>query len=91
MTARLILAVAIAMATYTFAAAEEPLDPQIAATVDAFHEAMTPDQRITIDIVGVGPVTGVVRWAQRGKFGVRFDQPFDLARLAPKKDKSSGP
>ncbi|WP_205481500.1 EAL domain-containing protein [Sphingomonas arenae] len=49
----------------------------------------TPDQKLTIDVVGVGPVTGTVRWAQRGKFGVHFDQTFDLSRLAPKKVKSN--
>jgi len=37
--------------------------------------------------VGVGPVRGLVRWAQAGKFGVQFGQAFDLARLAPKKEK----
>jgi hypothetical protein len=42
---------------------------------------------MTIDIVGVGPVRGVVRWAQSGKFGVQFDGQFDLGRLAPKKEK----
>jgi len=32
-------------------------------------------------------VHGVVRWAQARQFGVQFDQRFDLARLAPKKEK----
>ena len=40
---------------------------------------------MTIDIVGVGPVLGSVRWAQSGKFGIQFIDGFDLARLAPKK------
>jgi hypothetical protein len=44
---------------------------------------------LTIDIVGVGPVRGLVRWAQSGKFGVQFERQFDLGRLAPKQDKSS--
>jgi hypothetical protein len=35
----------------------------------------------------VGPVRGIVRWAQSGQFGVQFEGPFDLARLAPKKEK----
>ena len=34
---------------------------------------------MTIDIVGVGPVVGTVRWAQAGKFGVQFNEQFDLA------------
>ena len=46
-------------------------------------------QSLTIDIVGVGPVIGSVRWAQAGKFGVEFTEHFDLARLAPKKQKSN--
>jgi hypothetical protein len=42
---------------------------------------------LTIDIVGVGPVCGVVRWAQAKKFGLQFAGQFDLARLAPRKEK----
>ena len=48
-----------------------------------------PGTELAIDIVGVGPVRGIVRWAQPGKFGVQFTQQFDLARLAPKKEKRS--
>jgi hypothetical protein len=48
--------------------------------------AVAPDTELAIDIVGVGPVRGVVRWAQSGRFGVQFDGQFDLARLAPKKE-----
>jgi hypothetical protein len=47
-----------------------------------------PGTTLAIDIVGVGPVSGTVRWAQEGKFGVQFAEPFDLSRLAPKKAKS---
>src|SRR5205823_3577685 len=50
---------------------------------------VAPGTELAIDIVGVGPVRGIVRWAQAGKFGVQFEGLFDLARLAPKKDKSS--
>jgi len=39
----------------------------------------------TIDIIGVGPVQGAVRWAQSGRFGIQFGEQFNLARLAPKK------
>jgi hypothetical protein len=42
-----------------------------------------------MDIVGVGPVQGIVRWAQAGKFGLLFQDNFDLARLAPKREKSN--
>ena len=48
---------------------------------------IAPGSELAIDIVGVGPVRGVVRWAQSGKFGVQFDGQFDLGRLAPKKEK----
>jgi hypothetical protein len=49
--------------------------------------AIAPGTELAIDIVGVGPVRGIVRWAQTGKFGVQFGDQFDLARLAPKKEK----
>jgi diguanylate cyclase (GGDEF)-like protein len=47
------------------------------------NRPVSPGTSLTIDIVGVGPVTGTVRWAQRNRFGVQFDQQFDLSRLAP--------
>ena len=50
---------------------------------------VTPGTSLLIDIVGVGPVFGTVRWAQSGKFGVQFGEQFDLARLAPKKQNSN--
>ncbi len=46
-----------------------------------------PGTELAIDIVGVGPVRGIVRWAQSQKFGVQFEQQFDLGRLAPKKER----
>ena len=46
---------------------------------------VSPGAVITIDIIGVGAVQGVVCWAQLGKFGIRFGEEFDLARLAPKR------
>jgi diguanylate cyclase (GGDEF)-like protein len=48
---------------------------------------VAPGTELAIDIVGVGPVRGVVRWAQTNKFGIQFDGQFDLSRLAPKKEK----
>jgi hypothetical protein len=48
---------------------------------------VSPGTELAIDIVGVGPMRGVVRWAQARMFGVQFIQPFDLARLAPKQEK----
>ena len=53
------------------------------------QQPVPPGLEMTIDIVGVGPVRGIVRWAQAGQFGVQFDNRFDLGRLAPKKEKSA--
>ena len=50
---------------------------------------VAPGTELAIDIVGVGPVRGIVRWAQAGQFGVQFTGQFDLARLAPKKEPQS--
>jgi diguanylate cyclase (GGDEF)-like protein len=49
--------------------------------------AVAPGTDLTIDIVGVAPVRGIVRWAQAGKFGVQFEDRFDMGRLAPKKER----
>src|SRR5436305_468382 len=51
--------------------------------------AVAPGTELAIDIVGVGPMRGIVRWSQSGKFGVQFGDPFDLGWLAPKPDKQS--
>jgi EAL domain-containing protein (putative c-di-GMP-specific phosphodiesterase class I) len=48
--------------------------------------SVAPGSELAIDIIGVGPVRGVVRWAQAGRFGVHFGEEFDLARLAAKKE-----
>ncbi|HMI39816.1 MAG TPA: EAL domain-containing protein [Sphingomicrobium sp.] len=45
--------------------------------------AVAPGTQVTIDIVGVGPMVGLVRWSQPGKFGLQFIENFDVARLAP--------
>jgi EAL domain-containing protein (putative c-di-GMP-specific phosphodiesterase class I) len=50
---------------------------------------VAPGLELTIDVVGVGPVAGVVRWSQPGRFGVQFHQNFDLTRLAPKRAKGN--
>ena len=51
--------------------------------------SLSPGTAITIDIVGVGPVVGTVRWAQAGKFGVLFKDEFDITRLAAKQAKQN--
>jgi diguanylate cyclase (GGDEF)-like protein len=50
---------------------------------------LTPGTTLRINIVGVGPVTGTVRWAGNKKAGIQFDAEFDLGRLAPKKVKQN--
>ena len=52
---------------------------------------VAPGTELAIDIVGVGPVRGIVKWSQSGKFGVHFDGHFDLGRLAAKKEKRTDP
>ena len=47
--------------------------------------AVAPGLELTIDVVGVGPICGVVRWSQAGRFGVQFHHPFDMSLLAPKR------
>ncbi|MBW0145517.1 putative bifunctional diguanylate cyclase/phosphodiesterase [Sphingomicrobium clamense] len=46
---------------------------------------VAPGTVLAIDIVGVGPVVGTVRWSQANRFGVQFDDVFDLARLTATK------
>ena len=53
------------------------------------EQPLTPGMSMLIDIVGVGPVTGKIVWAQTGKSGVRFDDAFDLTRLAAKKRRAN--
>ena len=57
------------------------------ARLPSGRAAIAPATELAIDIVGVGPVRGIVRWAQSGKFGVQFERQFDLGRLAPKKER----
>ena len=47
--------------------------------------AVAPGTQVTLDIVGVGPMVGLVRWSQAGKFGLQFTENFEIARLAPPK------
>ncbi|WP_341633438.1 putative bifunctional diguanylate cyclase/phosphodiesterase [Sphingomonas agri] len=60
------------------------------ALVDC-SKPVAPGDELTIDIVGVGPVHGLVRWAQTGNFGIQFAGHFDLGRLAPTKEKKGQP
>ncbi|WP_260483595.1 putative bifunctional diguanylate cyclase/phosphodiesterase [Sphingomicrobium flavum] len=47
---------------------------------------VAPGDRIALNIVGVGPVGGHVRWATSHRFGMQFDAQFEMGRLAPKKE-----
>ncbi|NUS99579.1 MAG: EAL domain-containing protein [Sphingomonas sp.] len=49
--------------------------------------SVAPGTRVAMDIVGAGPVEGTVRWAQAGRFGLQFNDAFQMTRLAPKKQK----
>ncbi|WP_265571214.1 putative bifunctional diguanylate cyclase/phosphodiesterase [Sphingomicrobium nitratireducens] len=52
---------------------------------------LAPGTALTIDIVGVGPVVGTVRWAQSSRFGIQFEEAFDLSRLTAVKPKEHSP
>lgn len=54
-------------------------------------ESIAPGAKLTVDIVGVGPVVGSVRWSQAGRFGLQFDEPFDMSRLVPIKKPPQSP
>jgi diguanylate cyclase (GGDEF)-like protein len=58
------------------------------ALVECAH-SVSPGVSVTVDIIGVGPVVGTVRWAQEGKFGIQFNDNFDLRSLAPRKNSQS--
>src|SRR5215210_1020475 len=58
------------------------------ALVECDHP-VAPGTQLTLDIVGVGPVMGVVRWSQASRFGMQFSEAFDLSRLAPKREKQN--
>ncbi len=48
---------------------------------------VAPGTQLTIDIVGVGPMVGTVRWAQANRFGMKFEETFETSRLAPRPQK----
>ncbi len=56
------------------------------ALVECEHP-VAPGTQLTIDIVGVGPVVGTVRWANASRFGMLFAEQFEITRLAPKREK----
>lgn len=47
-----------------------------------YAKAVSLGAAITIDVRGIGPVTGRVAWATDGRIGIAFDEPIDpkLAR-----------
>ncbi len=56
------------------------------ALVECEHP-VAPGTQLTIDIVGVGPVVGTVRWANASRFGMLFAEQFEITRLAPRREK----
>ncbi|HEY0150163.1 MAG TPA: EAL domain-containing protein [Allosphingosinicella sp.] len=50
---------------------------------------LAPDSRVLLDLDEAGLLEAEVRWAARGQVGMRFDQPFELRRLAPAKPGSA--
>jgi diguanylate cyclase (GGDEF)-like protein len=51
---------------------------------------LTPDSRVLLDLEEGGRLDADVRWSQRGQIGLRFDEPFELRRLAPPKSGTAG-
>jgi len=45
--------------------------------------ALAPGTAVSLDLDETGTVAGEIRWEQRGQLGIRFERPFNLARLAP--------
>ncbi len=58
------------------------------ALVECQHSVL-PGHNLAIDIVGVGPVVGTVRWAHAGRFGIEFTEHFDLSRLSAKRPQNN--
>ncbi|WP_426267641.1 EAL domain-containing protein [Sphingomonas sp. LHG3443-2] len=54
-------------------------------------QPVTPGRNIIMDVVGAGPVTATIRWAQRDRFGIRFKEEFDLERLSATPDHQPAP
>jgi len=52
------------------------------AMVDC-DSALAPGTAVSLDLDETGTVAGEIRWEQRGQLGIRFERPFNLARLAP--------
>jgi len=52
------------------------------AMVDC-DSALAPGTAVSLDLDETGTVAAEIRWEQRGQLGLRFDRPFNLARLAP--------
>ena len=46
------------------------------------REELPPETGVVVDVGEGGTVCGTVRWSRGGQLGVRFDQRFDLRRLA---------
>jgi diguanylate cyclase (GGDEF)-like protein len=79
-------------ATATIEGFEEDLRLRNISVTGALVECrrpMAPGTSLLMEILGVGQVSGSVKWAANGRFGMQFDGEFDLTRLAPKKAKGN--
>ena len=46
------------------------------------ERGLAPGSSVELDLAGCGLLKAEVRWSQAGRLGVRFDEEFDLCRLA---------
>jgi hypothetical protein len=51
--------------------------------------ALPQDEAVELHLPGCGRFQADVRWSQSGRLGIRFSQPFDMARLGPTRPQSS--
>ncbi|MDP8913791.1 MAG: EAL domain-containing protein [Pseudomonadota bacterium] len=53
------------------------------------ERGLAPGAHVELDLAGCGLLRGEVRWSQAGRLGLRFDEEFDMARLAPTRSPTS--
>jgi diguanylate cyclase (GGDEF)-like protein len=47
------------------------------------ERGLAPGAEVQLDLPGCGLLTSEVRWSQSGRLGIRFQEEFDLKKLAP--------
>ena len=53
------------------------------------ERGLPPGAHVELDLPACGLLAAEVRWSQSGRLGIRFDEAFDVNRLAPTQRKSS--